>query len=108
MRATPDVAFAADQAHGVEVYYTPLDGSPGLFITEGGTSVGAPAVAAYIAVAGASANVLSQMYAKANLNSLLYRDVLSGSTGGLTKPCQAAMGFDCATGLGTPTGIAAF
>jgi hypothetical protein len=50
-RSTPDVAFDADPSTGVGVYETPLHGGPGQWQTVGGTSLGAPAWAAIIAIA---------------------------------------------------------
>jgi subtilase family serine protease len=50
-RSTPDVAFDADPSTGVEVYQTPLHSSHGSWQTVGGTSLGAPAWAAIIAIA---------------------------------------------------------
>ncbi len=50
-RSTPDVAFDGDPATGVQVYETPLSGGPGTWQTVGGTSLGAPAWAAIIAIA---------------------------------------------------------
>ena len=50
-RSTPDVAFDGDPDTGAEVYETPLSGGPGTWQTVGGTSLGAPAWAAILAIA---------------------------------------------------------
>jgi hypothetical protein len=50
-RSTPDVAFDGDPATGVAVFQTPLEGGPGSWQLVGGTSLGAPAWAAMIAIA---------------------------------------------------------
>jgi hypothetical protein len=50
-RSTPDVAFDGDPNTGVGVYETPLHGGQGLWQTVGGTSLGAPAWAAIVAIA---------------------------------------------------------
>jgi subtilase family serine protease len=49
-RSTPDVAFDADPNSGVEVYETLPGSSTGMWVTVGGTSLGAPAWAAIIAI----------------------------------------------------------
>ncbi len=49
-RSTPDVAFDGDPNTGVEVYETPPGSTSGLWITVGGTSLGAPAWAAILAI----------------------------------------------------------
>ncbi|MHB1555935.1 MAG: S53 family peptidase [Isosphaeraceae bacterium] len=49
-RSTPDVAFNGDPNTGVEVYETPPGSASGMWMTVGGTSLGAPAWAAIIAI----------------------------------------------------------
>jgi hypothetical protein len=49
-RSTPDVAFDGDPNTGVLVYQTSLDTGLGSWATVGGTSLGAPAWAAIIAI----------------------------------------------------------
>ncbi len=49
-RSTPDVAFNGDPNTGVEVYETPPGTASGLWMTVGGTSLGAPAWAAIVAI----------------------------------------------------------
>jgi hypothetical protein len=50
-RSTPDVAFDADPMTGAEVFQTPLRGGRGSWQAVGGTSLGAPAWAAIVAIA---------------------------------------------------------
>lgn len=49
-RSTPDVAFDGNPNTGVQVYETPPGSASGLWMTVGGTSLGAPAWAAIIAI----------------------------------------------------------
>ncbi|WP_337176385.1 S53 family peptidase [Paludisphaera sp.] len=49
-KTTPDVAFLGDPATGVAVYHTPPGASEGGWRTSGGTSLGAPAWAAIVAM----------------------------------------------------------
>jgi hypothetical protein len=49
-RRTPDVVFDGNPKTGVAVYQSPLDGGPGTWQRVGGTSLGAPAWAAIIAI----------------------------------------------------------
>src|SRR5207302_9697739 len=67
----------------------------------GGTSVGAPLVAAYDALLGAAAASLDYPY----LHPGGYFDVTSGSNGGCgSYLCTAQLGYDGPTGMGTPNG----
>lgn len=50
-RSTPDVAFLGDPTTGVAVYHAPPGASAGEWRTAGGTSLGAPAWAAIVAIA---------------------------------------------------------
>jgi cell division septation protein DedD len=105
-RMITDVAFEADPATGVAVYdSTPFQGMSGWLIA-GGTSAGAPALAALYALAGASVNDASSIYAsQASLN-----DVNAGSTGTCSTAyfCTGEIGYDGPAGNGTPNGLGAF
>jgi subtilase family serine protease len=113
-RMIGDIAYDADPSTGVAVYDTFLPPSVAGWGVFGGTSVGAPAIAAMI-VAGGNAVAFTdaaRLYAgKANF----YNDVITGSNGKCTPPkrqaywCNAVngngaviAGYDGPTGLGTP------
>jgi hypothetical protein len=106
-RTTADLAVDADPTTGVAAYDS--YGAPG-WVQAGGTSAGAPFVAALYALAGnpaAQAAPGAYLYAHAgNLN-----DVTSGQNGLLCLGnylCSARPGYDGPTGLGTPSGLGAF
>ncbi|HTV74285.1 MAG TPA: hypothetical protein VME66_11330 [Candidatus Acidoferrales bacterium] len=105
-RMMVDVSFVADTGTGVAIYdSTPNNGYSGWMVF-GGTSVGAPAIAAIYALAGNTVSNASTLYADP---SALY-DVTSGSNGtcSVSYFCNAGVGYDGPTGLGTPDGIGAF
>jgi subtilase family serine protease len=106
-RGIPDVSFVADPGTGVAIY----DSAAGGWLEVGGTSVGAPAWAAIVAVADqlraaagkgplTSAGYEAQR-ALYHLHSGLF-DVTSGSNGGCGAVCTAGPGYDFVTGLGSP------
>ncbi|HEY8297352.1 MAG TPA: S8 family serine peptidase [Candidatus Baltobacteraceae bacterium] len=90
-RSTVDVAAVADPQTGVAVYddFT-NSGQAGGWIVVGGTSVGAPLVAAAYALAGNGRAINSAWYLYAHRSA--FNDV-------------APAGFDAYTGLGTPHGL---
>lgn len=85
-RATVDVAAVADPQTGVSMY----DSTAGGWLVAGGTSVGAPLVAAAYAL---SANPQGPAYAYAHPGA--FHDV-------------APAGYDLPTGLGSPNGVSGF
>jgi subtilase family serine protease len=89
-RSDNDVAFVADPATGVAVYDTYGYGGWQVF---GGTSIGAPAIAAVYALAGNAASIENAAYGYAHTSDLY--DI-------------APTGYDQATGNGTPDGTGAF
>lgn len=101
MRAIADVSYDGDPTTPV-VFYDTYDSPPGGWWNAGGTSVGAPSVAAIYGGLGAGFNTAQQFYdAAATLN-----DVTSGSNGACgTDLCVAQAGWDGPTGLGTPNGV---
>ena len=106
-RTTADVSAVADPTTGVAVYDS--YGAPG-WVQAGGTSTAAPFIAALYALAG---NPAAQAAPGAYLYShaAALHDVVSGSNGLLcfgNYLCSARAGFDGPTGLGTPSGLAAF
>jgi subtilase family serine protease len=106
-RGIPDVSFDADPRTGVAVY----DSASGGWIEPGGTSVGAPAWAAILAVA----DQLRAAHSKGPLTAVGYEaqralyqlrsglyDITTGSNGSCGTVCTAGPGYDFVTGLGSP------
>jgi subtilase family serine protease len=105
-RTVADVAFVADLSTGVATYdSTPSQGFVGWQIA-GGTSIGAPAIAALYALVGNGVSNASTIYA--NTGALF--DITSGSDGHCTISylCTAGTGYDGPTGNGSPDGTGAF
>jgi hypothetical protein len=104
-RSVADVAAVADPSTGVWVYNSD-DGGWEVF---GGTSVSAPIIGAFYALAGdarATDDVVTYPYA----HRTALNDVTSGSNGscGVAYLCAGRAGYDGPTGLGTPDTAAAF
>ncbi len=106
-RSTADLSMVADPSTGVAVYDSYQAAG---WVQAGGTSTGAPFVAALYALAGnpaAQAAPGSYLYSHATA----LHDVVSGSNGLLcfgNPMCTAGPGYDGPSGLGTPSGLAAF
>jgi hypothetical protein len=98
LRGYADVAFDADPTTGVAVY------NQGWSVG-GGTSAGAPAIAALYALAGTGRDTPKSLYTKADdLN-----DITGPSVSGCQSIlCQAGPGWDGPTGNGTPNTLEAF
>ena len=104
MRTTPDVSYDANPSTGYYIYssFNPWGGSAG-WLAVGGTSAGTPQWAGLIALADqarAEAGRPSLDGAQSGLYSLPssdFHDIVSGSNGNSAK-----VGYDAATGLGTP------
>src|SRR5581483_2655569 len=115
-RTVVDVAFDGDPNTGVAVYDSFRD--PGWLIF-GGTSVGAPAIAAIYALAGNAATVTDPAHSPLGgfgshpygHTSALF-DITVGNDGtcspGPSYLCTARAGYDGPSGLGTPRGVKAF
>jgi subtilase family serine protease len=107
MRMATDTSAVADPATGVAVR-APTNGGGTAWLVFGGTSVATPLVGGIFGNNGGTVNYASSIYANP---SALY-DVTSGSNG--TCPakkayyCNAEVGYDGPTGLGTPNGTTAF
>ena len=107
-RAVADIAAVADPATGVAVYdsltYQDTEG----WLTFGGTSAGAPIIAAAFALAGNTGDVDDGSYVWAH-HSGGVNDVVSGSNGSceIDRWCTAHYGWDGPTGWGTPKGVTA-
>lgn len=99
-KTSPDLAYVAD---GVQICYN------GGFTTVGGTSCGAPQIAAMIAIVdqGRTLNGRMTLDGRADLlpalysvNSTDYHDITTGSAGSF----NASVGYDLTTGRGSPVG----
>jgi len=103
-RTVADVSAVADPNTGVAVYDSYKYRGAAGWMVFGGTSASAPIVAGAFALGNGTGP--SEPYA--NTGSL--HDVTSGSNGSCSVAylCTAGTGFDGPTGLGTPSGIAAF
>ena len=99
-RAVPDVAYAADPAHGFSVYH-----DKGWSVV-GGTSAGAPQWAAIASLAAQKKDPVSlpKLYAdKAGASyTKFFRDITSGKNGDCAYYCAARKHYDYITGLGSP------
>ncbi|HKN97764.1 MAG TPA: putative Ig domain-containing protein, partial [Pseudonocardiaceae bacterium] len=105
-RANADVSAVADPNTGVAVFQT--FGATGWQVY-GGTSVSSPIIASVYALAGTpGATDTPAAYPYSHTGSLF--DVTSGSNGAcsVAVECNAGVGWDGPTGLGTPNGTAAF
>ncbi len=113
-RSIADVAAIGDPNTGVDVYDSTLEapGAPTGWGVWGGTSVASPIIAAEYALAGGSGGVAypaSTLYSHLGQSGALY-DVVAGSNGSCqgTTACQAAVGYDGPSGVGSPVGLGAF
>jgi Subtilase family len=99
-RSVADVSAVADPGTGVAAF----DSGSGGWGVYGGTSAAAPLVAGVYAITGSAAGANYAAYAYQNPTS--FRDVVSGGNGpcSLIYLCNAGIGFDGPTGVGTPNG----
>jgi kumamolisin len=104
-RGVPDYSFDADPNTGVSVYdSTSCQGSSG-WLVFGGTSVASPSLAGIVNSAGSNTSStaeLSLLYQSvgnngSTINSLNFRDILSGTAGSFS----ATTGWDFVTGIGS-------
>jgi hypothetical protein len=105
-RTIGDVAYIGDPNTGVAVYdSTAYRGSSG-WLVFGGTSVGAPSIAAIYGLSGSTVSNASSLYASV---SALF-DVTSGSNGTCSSAylCNGEVGYDGPTGNGAPNSTTAF
>ncbi len=101
-----DVAYVGDPYTGVAVYDSYAYQGQSGWMVFGGTSVGAPAIAAIYGLAGNTVSNAALAYS--NTSSL--NDVTSGSNGSCSPAyfCNGEVGYDGPTGNGTPKGTGAF
>lgn len=105
-RMSTDVSAVADPNTGVWVYDTYGGGTWSVF---GGTSVATPIIGAAYALADNGPST-SPMNSLPYADSGALNDVTSGSNGSCTLVyfCTGEVGYDGPSGLGTPSGVAAF
>ena len=101
-RLMVDLATVGDPRTGVAVYVG------GRWGVEGGTSASSPFVAGIYALGGASSTLKASRSLYEHPDA--FYDVTTGSDGTCSPAifCEAGPGYDAASGLGTPNGIAAF
>ncbi|HEX5243938.1 MAG TPA: hypothetical protein VFW23_11805, partial [Tepidisphaeraceae bacterium] len=109
-RMTPDVSFDADPNTGVPIYDSYNNGTAAPWSQVGGTSLSAPCWAGLIAIfdQGRVAAGLGTLDGRSQTLPMLYsmpsdafHDVTTGISGG-PGGNRATVGYDLATGLGTP------
>ncbi|WP_370351506.1 S8 family serine peptidase [Catenulispora sp. EB89] len=110
-RMVADVSADADPNTGPAVYLTDY-GAPGWIIV-GGTSASAPFVAGVIALAGnpakyPNAAAFYAASAQAGLNDVVGGSNAPSTVCGGDYQCNAVVGYDGPTGMGTPNGLSAF
>ncbi|GAA5178927.1 hypothetical protein GCM10023322_07260 [Rugosimonospora acidiphila] len=105
-RSVADVATVADPATGV-AYYNSFNAAG--WLVGGGTSVGAPLVAAAYGLAGTPPST-GYPAAYPYAGAAILNDVTAGTDGtcSVTYLCNAGTGYDGPTGLGTPQGPMSF
>lgn len=104
-RMEADISSVADPNTGVAVYGPQSRTTSGWGVW-GGTSASSPFIAALFAMRNGTINAAESIYLHTgNLN-----DVTSGSNGtcAVSYYCNAQVGYDGPTGLGTPNGLGAF
>ncbi len=109
-RMEADVSAVADPNTGVAVF-APTSSTSSAFQVFGGTSVAAPLIAGIVGSTGSGIDP-STVYSRVAANPSLVFDVTSGNNGTCTSSpayfCNAEVGFDGPTGLGSPVGSGAF
>ncbi|HEV3156735.1 MAG TPA: hypothetical protein VGZ00_05255 [Candidatus Baltobacteraceae bacterium] len=102
-RTIADTAFDADPTTGVLSY------NAGAWGAVGGTSVGAPAIAAISALAGSPISNASVLYTNAASGNGII-NITSGFNGYCNPAylCTGEVGYNGPTGVGVPYGVAAF
>ena len=109
-RSYADVAADADYAASGAAIYDSF-GINGNFywLKVGGTSLAAPLVSGIYALGGVTPGLQQNSLPYLHGNATNLHDVLSGSNGSCgTYLCNAGIGYDGPTGLGTPNGVTAF
>jgi subtilase family serine protease len=107
-RTVADVAVVGNPSTGVAAYNTYAPSGEQGWAVYGGTSIGAPIVAAIYALAGNGSSIDNAAYVYAHAGALYH--VTSGSNGTCSPAylCTAGSGYNGPAGLGTPNGTGAF
>jgi subtilase family serine protease len=107
MQTVADVSAVADPYTGLAVYDTYGLGRYNGWIQVGGTSLSSPLIAGMIGLAGNAAELDSPAFLYRHRAGL--QDVVGGSNGycGGDYLCNAQVGDDGPTGLGSPRGLSA-
>ena len=107
-RMVPDVSAVGDPSTGAAVYDSYGYSSRRGWFKTGGTSFGAPIIAAVYALAGNADQVVAGSYPYAHSGSLF--DVRSGANGSCSPSylCTTGTGYDGPTGVGSPNGTSGF
>jgi len=109
-RGVPDVAYDGDPGTGVPVYNSFSCGAGCVtgWAQWGGTSIGTPQWAALFAIANAERRAAGKARLTTPQVDLYpvaegdYHDIVSGTNGGCGVLCNAGVGYDFVTGLGSP------
>lgn len=106
VRTSPDIAYNANPYTGYAVYDTVSNSGQTGWFQVGGTSAGAPQVAAMVAIANQGRALAGESYlsgasqtlpALYNMSSNNFHDITSGSNG-----YSAGLGYNLVTGRGSP------
>jgi hypothetical protein len=101
-RSMNDVSIVADPNTGMYIY------DQGRWVEGGGTSAGAPMIAAIFAIAGRPSTAVPAS-AIPYQHPGAFADVTKGSNGSCGKAlCAAHVGYDTPSGLGVPQGVGGF
>jgi subtilase family serine protease len=108
-RMEADVSADADPNTGVAVY-GPVNRRSSGWLVFGGTSVAAPLIGGIFGEKNDAVNYAGNIYSRNKSNPSDLYDITSGNNGncGLGYYCNAEVGYDGPTGLGTPNGDSAF
>jgi subtilase family serine protease len=104
-RTVADVSAVANPKTPVAAYDTYRRSG---WLTFGGTSVGAPIIAAVYALAGNGKKISTPGYAYAHRGAFSGTSAGSNGSCGGSYLCAAVLGYDGPTGLGTPKGVGGF
>ncbi|WP_230422325.1 S8 family serine peptidase [Catenulispora pinistramenti] len=115
-RMVADVSADADPNTGPAIYVTDapdLEGLPSGWNIVGGTSASSPFIAGVIALAGnpqkfPNASAFYAPAALSGLNDVVGGNDIEGMDCGGDYQCNAVVGYDGPTGLGTPNGLSSF
>ena len=110
MRSVADVAADADPNTGAAVYDSVAYQGQSGWYQVGGTSLSSPLIASVYALADDTSTISNGSTPYAYRGTSALHDVTTGSNGTCSASylCNAGVGYDGPTGVGTPDGITAF